>query len=190
MHQTLLLWKSRSPKGICKRKRERGWWEAFLPLLFCRPPSSWKRPKCRWLFPSSFRTYVAKLLSGSKLVTLISFQHARWWTDKSWRRCEAFSCLENHQKVIRNTRCHLLLPSPQKFLFLDAEEEAGFLLCTGAANQLLMWPLFLFFCYCSKVSGRAISHRLHLIFAAASVENILRKFHTLPTLKKAFASSF
>ena len=150
MHQTLLLWKSRSPKGICKRKRERGWWEAFLPLLFCRPPSSWKRPKCRWLFPSSFRTYVAKLLSGSKLVTLIIFQHARWWTDKSWRRCEAFSCLENHQKVIRNTRCHLLLPSPQKFLFLDAEEEAGFLLCTGAANQLLMWPLFLFFATAAK----------------------------------------
>ena len=97
MHQTLLLWKSRSPKGICKRKRERGWWEAFLPLLFCRPLPPENDPNADDYFLPPFAHNLPS--SGwSKLVTLISFQHARWWTDKSWRRCEAFFLLGKSSK--------------------------------------------------------------------------------------------
>ena len=65
---------SSSPLGIRKRKGERGWW-AFLQLLFWPLSAPENDPNADDYFLPFYPCCQA--LPGSKLVTLISFQHAR-----------------------------------------------------------------------------------------------------------------
>ena len=189
MHQTLLLWKSRSPKGFVKGREKGDDEKPFYHCSFAGPLPPENDPNADDYFLPPF-AHTLPSSGWSKLVTLISFQHARWWTDKSWRRCEAFFLLGKSSKSHSQYEVPFATAiSTKSFFFLMQRRRQAFF--SVLAPPTNFWcGRFFFFCYCSKVSARAISHRLHLIFAAASVENILRKFHTLPTLKKAFASSF